>query len=144
LAVQAGNTPDAEVMATLADAFTAIVRGKTVKNKESLPLTAAGIAKALQLSKRGRKPATLQTIRKPVAIAVEVLREINRNSTKRGAVASALATVSARHYPGLMQSSERVRKQFEKYRPVAESLLDLEQAVQVKKTRLAKRKTKAR
>jgi hypothetical protein len=43
-----------------------------------------------------------------------------------------------------MQSSERVRKQFEKYRPVAESLLDLEQAVQVKKTRLAKRKTKAR
>lgn len=144
LAVQAGNTPDAEVMTTLADAFTAIVRGKTVKDKESLPLTAAGIAKALQLSKRGRKPATLQTIRKPVAVAAEVLRDIKRNTDKRGSVAKALEATAVRRYPTLEQSSERVRKQFEKYRTVAESLLDLEQAVQVKKTRLAKRKTKAR
>lgn len=144
LAVQEGNTPTEQTLATLAAAFTSIVRGKTPNAGNWSPLTPAAIAKALQLSKRGRKPATLHTIGKPVAVAVEVLREIKHSSSKRGAVASALATVSARRYPGLMQSSERVRKQFEKYGHIAEVLLDLEQAAPIKKKRPAKRKTKAR
>ena len=144
LAVQEGNTPTEETLATLAAAFTAIVRGKTPNAGNWSPLTPAAIAKALQLSKRGRKPATLHTIGKPVAVAAEVLREVRSNIGKRGAVGNALGVVANRRYPRLIDSTERVRKQFEKYKDVAGAVIDLERQAPKRKKTSPKRRIKPR
>ena len=126
LAVQDGKAPTDETMTALTAAFTTIVRGRNKTTGDWSPLTPAAIVKALQLSKRGRKPATLHTIGKPVTVAAEVLREARSNTGQRRTVGNALDVVADRRYPRLIDNAERVRKQYEKYKGVADVLIDIE------------------